>query len=80
MLRKLLDGHIMCEPIMESGKAGYRFTATGTFDRLLTGFKVINDGGGGHPQPDLFSPTIRVQLKATQAESKRPNAKKQACH
>ena len=47
MLRKLLDGHIMCEPIMESGKAGYRFTATGTFDRLLTGFKVINDGGGG---------------------------------
>ncbi len=47
MLRKLLDGHIMCEPIMESGKAGYRFTATGTFDRLLTGFKVVNDGGGG---------------------------------
>jgi site-specific DNA recombinase len=47
MLRKLLDGHIVCEPIMEGGKAGYRFTATGTFDRLLTGAKVINDGGGG---------------------------------
>ncbi len=47
MLRKLLDGHILCEPIVEGGKAGYRFTATGTFDRLLTGFKVINDGGGG---------------------------------
>lgn len=39
----------MCEPIMEGGKAGYRFTATGTFDRLLTGFKIINDGGGGQP-------------------------------
>ncbi len=56
MLRKLLDGHILCEPIVEGGKAGYRFTATGTFDRLLTGFKVINDGGGGHPmQPSLVT-------------------------
>ena len=42
MLRKLLDGHILCEPIMEGGRAGYRFTATGTFDRLLTGVKVVN--------------------------------------
>ena len=33
MLRKLLDGHIVCEPITEGGKAGYRFTVTGTFDR-----------------------------------------------
>ncbi len=51
MLRKLLDGHILCEPIMEDGKPGYRFTATGTFDRLLTGKMVVNgsanDGGGG---------------------------------
>ena len=47
MLRKLLDGHIVCEPIFEGGKPGYRFTATGTFDGLLTGVKVVNDGGGG---------------------------------
>ena len=47
MLRKLLDGHIHCEPIIEAGKPGYRFTATGTFDRLLTGVQVVNDGGGG---------------------------------
>ena len=47
MLRKLLDGDIVCEPILEGGRAGYRFTATGTFDRLLTGMKVVNDGGGG---------------------------------
>jgi site-specific DNA recombinase len=47
MLRKLLDGHILCEPIMEGGMAGYRFTATGTFDRLLTDFKVVNESGGG---------------------------------
>jgi hypothetical protein len=63
MLRKLLDGHIMCEPIMESGKAGYCFTATGTFDRLLTGFKVINDGGGGQPiQPSLI-PLLRFEIQ-----------------
>ena len=47
MLQTLLDGHITCEPIMEGGKPGYRFTATGTFDGLLTGVKVVNDGGGG---------------------------------
>jgi site-specific DNA recombinase len=47
LLRKLLDGHILCEPIMEEGRPGYRFTATGTFDRLLTGAQVVNHGGGG---------------------------------
>jgi site-specific DNA recombinase len=47
MLRKLLDGHILCEPIMEGGKRGYRFTATGTFDRILSGVKVVNEFGGG---------------------------------
>ena len=51
MLRKLLDGHILCEPILEDGKPGYRFSATGTFDRLLTGKSVMsgkaNYGGCG---------------------------------
>jgi site-specific DNA recombinase len=47
ILRTLLDGHILCEPIEEGGKPGYRFTATGTFDRLLTGASLINHGGGG---------------------------------
>ncbi len=37
MLRKLLDGHILCEPVLEEGKPGYRFTATGTLDRLMAG-------------------------------------------
>lgn len=45
MLEKLLHGHIVCEPVREGGKAGYRFTATGTFDHLLTGLTVINGGG-----------------------------------
>jgi site-specific DNA recombinase len=47
LLRKLLEGHILCEPISEGGKPGYRFTATGTFDRLLTGAIAVSHGGGG---------------------------------
>jgi hypothetical protein len=47
MLRKLLDGHVVCEPIVECGKPGYRFKATGMFDRLLAGVKVVNESGGG---------------------------------
>ncbi len=48
MLRKLRNMHIVCEPITECGRAGYRFTATGTFDRLLTGVSVVNCSGGGN--------------------------------
>ncbi len=54
---------ILCEPIMEGGRAGYRFTATGTFDRLLTGFKVVNESGGGQPiQPSLIH-LLRFEIK-----------------
>lgn len=66
MLRKLLDGNIMCEPIVVNGRLGYRFTATGTFDRLLTGVRLAaNESGGGHPLPALFCPTIRVALRSS---------------
>lgn len=65
MLRKLLDGHILCEPVQEHGKRGYRFTATGTFDRLLTGVKVINESGGGQAiQPSLV-PLLRFEIQGT---------------
>ena len=41
---------------MEGGKAGHRSAATGTFDRLLAGFKVVNESSGGQPiQPSLIS-------------------------
>ena len=49
MLRTLLEGQILCEPIEEDHRPGYRFTATGTFGRLLTGTSVVNAGGGGDP-------------------------------
>ena len=51
MLRKLLDGQILCEPILEDGNPGYRFTATGTFGGLLAGKMALNysanESGGG---------------------------------
>ncbi len=47
MLRTRLDGHISCGPVKEGEKRGYRFTATGTLDRLLIGVTVINQSGGG---------------------------------
>lgn len=64
MLRKLLDGHIHCEPIMEGGRAGYRFTATGTFDRLLTGFKVVNESGGGQGTIPSLTDALSFEIHA----------------
>jgi len=63
MLRKLLDGNIVFEPIMEGGKPGYRFTATGTFDRLLTGVKVVNQSGGGQAFHPWLTPLLRMEIQ-----------------
>ncbi len=45
----------------------YRFTATGTFDHLLTGATLVNDGVGGEPIPKLFCASIRVPLRPSKA-------------
>ena len=68
VLRKLLDGHILCEPIMENGKPGFRFTATGTYDRLLlTGVKVGNEltnyGGGGQAFLPSLTQALDVEIQ-----------------
>jgi len=49
----------------------YRFTATGTFDRLLTGVKVVNESGGGHPHP------VRIRWCTTQHQE---CGQEQSCH
>jgi len=56
-------GGIVCEPIMEGGKPGYRFTATGTFDRLLSGVKVANYGGGGQGFCPSLTPLLRIEIQ-----------------
>lgn len=45
MLRKLIDGHIVCTPFADARGRGYELTATGTYAGL---FKIpaVNDGGG----------------------------------
>ena len=62
MLRKLLDGHIVCEPIMEGGRAGYRFTATDTFNGLLADFSVVNESGGGQEIPPSLTDALRFEI------------------
>jgi len=45
MIRRLLDGgRLGCERVEVDGKVWYRFRATGTYARLLTG-TVVNDVG-----------------------------------
>ena len=36
VLRKLLDGPVICDPIKQEGKVGYRFKASGTFGRAVS--------------------------------------------
>ncbi len=49
MLRKVLDGKIVCEPFEENGVRGYRYRATGSYGRLFaSGLAGVNQGGGGH--------------------------------
>jgi hypothetical protein len=64
----VLDGHIVCEPIVEGGKPVYRFTATGTFDRLLTGVKVVNESGGGQVIQPSLAPLLRFENKAPRSK------------
>ena len=42
-----LLNRFLCESILEDGRPGYRFAATGTFDRLLTGVQAVGNYGGG---------------------------------
>jgi hypothetical protein len=48
ILKKLVEGHIICEPILdEDGRPGFRFSATGTYRALLAASVGTNDNGGG---------------------------------
>ena len=47
MLRKLIDGRVVCQPFQDDRGKGYEFTATGTYAGLLRSGMVIQNGGGG---------------------------------
>jgi hypothetical protein len=46
MIRRLLDGRLVCEPIDDGAGRGYAFTALGTYRQLLSGSESVNVGGG----------------------------------
>jgi hypothetical protein len=48
MLRKLIEGRIVCAPFQDARGRGYTLTATGTYAGLLNEKMLVKDGGGGH--------------------------------
>jgi hypothetical protein len=56
-------------PLRKDHRPGYRFTATGTFGRLLTGTSVINAGDGGKAlNPSLIAhigPSLTFTIQGT---------------
>ena len=46
MLRKLLDGPILCTPFTDARGKGYEVTATGSYAGLFMVPVTVNDGGG----------------------------------
>jgi hypothetical protein len=61
---KRIPGRLVCTPIDDARGKGYTFFARGSNSRLLGPGLAVNDGGGGHPLPALFCPTIRVPLRS----------------
>jgi hypothetical protein len=44
ILRKLIEGKLVCQPVLEAGRPGFQFAATGAYGGLFEG---TNDSGGG---------------------------------
>ena len=65
ILKTLLEEPLVCEPFQEGGQSGYRFSGIANYGRFLPTGTFTNHGGGGHPQPDLFVPSVRVPLRTT---------------
>ncbi|MET0515347.1 MAG: hypothetical protein ABW047_08500 [Nitrospiraceae bacterium] len=48
LLRKIIDGRIVCTPFDDNRGRGYALSATGTYAGLLGDLGMVNNGGGGH--------------------------------
>ena len=62
MLRRLLEGRLVCEPLDDDDGRGYAFTATGTYRRLLG--ESVNVGGGPNGRRRLLGGLVRQRIKA----------------
>ena len=47
MLRKLIDGRVVCTPFDDHRGRGYELAATGTYAGLLGDLGLVTNGGGG---------------------------------
>jgi hypothetical protein len=48
LLRKIINGRIVCTPFDDHRGRGYALSATGTYAGLLGDLGMVNNGGGGH--------------------------------
>lgn len=59
LIATLIDGGVVCRPIVADGRPGYEFAATGTYGRLLEG---SNDGGGEQVEPPQLEARLASRL------------------
>ena len=59
MLRKLLNGKLEMTPVEIDGRRGYRFTGTGTYERLLSG-EALETIARTVVAPTGFEPVLQV--------------------
>jgi DNA invertase Pin-like site-specific DNA recombinase len=60
MLRKLIDGRIVCRPFEDDRGKGYEFAATGTYAGLLGRGVAVSDGQNGCPPPSNMTPSFAL--------------------
>jgi hypothetical protein len=63
MLRRLLDGRLVCERLDVADGRGYAFTATGTYRRLLSAGESVNVGGGPNGICTLVGQGFRFEIR-----------------
>ncbi|HKQ35465.1 MAG TPA: hypothetical protein VJT11_09205 [Nitrospiraceae bacterium] len=74
ILRELLGKEIVLYPTADGVDRFLTAEITGVYAGLLRLALGKNKGGGGHPLPDLFRPTIRVPLRSNRGASEKFDA------
>src|SRR5262245_58586480 len=69
MIRALLNARLVCEPFEDETGRGYRFTAPGTYERVIKELARVNFGGdpGGIRTRDLDLERVRRESSGTRS-------------
>ncbi len=62
LLRKIIDGRIVCTPFDDNRGRGYALSATGTYAGLLGDLGMVNNGGGGQAIQPSLAPLLSFQI------------------